>query len=61
MADAPVVHIGENSPQEVAFKLLRMVMAAENKGISDANREYILDGYAECLNATNGFRAVKSR
>ena len=30
MADAPVVHVGENSPEEVAFKLLHEVAAAES-------------------------------
>ena len=35
MADqAPVVHIGENSPEEVALKLFRLVAVAEKKGVT---------------------------
>lgn len=64
MADAPVVHIGENSPEEVAFKLMQAVGVAENKTISttyvaDTNRKYILDTYAECLEAVKGNRLFR--
>lgn len=56
MADAPVVHIGENSPEEVALKLLRMIADVEKKRLFHSNepmadRKYILDTYAECLKA----------
>ena len=47
MADAPVVHIGENSPEEVAYKLFRTVISAEDPPKKD--KKYILDTYAECL------------
>ncbi len=67
MADsAPVVHIGENSPQQVAYKLMEKVATVERKSInssspdasgwSAADRAWILDTYAECLRATSGFR-----
>lgn len=63
MADAPVVHIGENSPEEVAFKLLRVVARLEDKnlspfqgGKSEPDRAWVLNTYAECLNATKGYR-----
>lgn len=55
MADAPVVHIGENSPEEVAFRLYRIVGHSEKKvatsgfAESGTDRKYILDTYAECL------------
>jgi len=58
MADtAPVVHIGENSPEEVAFRLYRIVGKCEGKLMSSGfaesgtDRQYILDTYSECLQA----------
>lgn len=56
MADAiPVVHIGENSPEEVAYKLLKTIASNERKTLSgnmepaSADRKWLLDTYAECL------------
>lgn len=52
MADqAADVHIGENSPEQVAFKLYREIAAAELYGSQPKNpdRKWILDTYAECL------------
>lgn len=53
MADAaPVVHIGENSPEEVALKLMRMIASNEGKTLmsaATAERKWLLDTYAECL------------
>ncbi len=56
MADAPAVHIGENTPEEIAYKLLHNVAAAEGKSFarsatakSNGDRKWILDTYAECL------------
>jgi len=46
MADIPVVHIGENSPEYVAYRLLREIARLE-KGMGD--RKKLLDTYAECL------------
>jgi hypothetical protein len=63
---APVVHIGENSPEHVAFRLMETVMGVERKslyhddlsaGWSTADRKYILDTYAECLHAAKGYRS----
>lgn len=62
MADAPVVHIGENSPEEVALKLFKFVADVEKKtlyvphnapssGATVADRKWILDTYSECLYA----------
>lgn len=62
MADTPVVHIGENSPEEVALKLLEKVSQVERRPLyrSDdqqpADRKWILDTYAECLDAVKGYR-----
>jgi hypothetical protein len=54
------------SPEGVAFDLLRIIATAENKsfqhGSNDsevADREWILDTYAECLRAAKGSRGVK--
>ncbi len=47
MADAPVVHIGENSAEGVAFKLLLLVRTHDKEHRDD--RKSILDTYAECL------------
>ena len=67
MAGEPVVHIGENSPEEVAFKLMQMIANVENKLLyyvdnpsgsnkSVANRKWILDTYAECKQAVREYR-----
>lgn len=66
MADAPVVHIGENSPEHVAMQLLEVVARLEQKslsgtdpgnlkaGWSKADRKYVLDTYLECYKAVRG-------
>jgi len=51
------VYIGENSPEQVAYKLMELIAgiedkqlhrgAAEHHGLAD--KEWILDTYAECL------------
>lgn len=64
MADTPVVHIGENSPEKIAYVLLQHIMNVEQKsfsndpsrGYSTADRKYILDTYAEALTAVRGHR-----
>ena len=48
MADQPVVHIGENSPEYVAFKLYHEITRIEARG-EKPDRKWILDTYAECL------------
>ncbi len=45
----PVVHIGENSPERVAYTLMRHVIKAENISPDQIDRDLILDIYAECL------------
>ncbi len=64
MADQAVVHIGENSPEHVAYRLLADVARAEGKRLTapagdreSPDRGYILDTYAECLNAVKDNRA----
>jgi hypothetical protein len=49
---APVVHIGENSPEQIAYKLLLLIASKEGKLIDECateNRKWLLDTYAECL------------
>jgi len=58
MADT-VVHIGENSPEQVAYKLMERIADVEErsihsrypgtKGWTAADRKWLLDTYAECL------------
>lgn len=63
MADT-VVHMGENSPEYVAYKLLHEIAGIEKKSLHNepasgwtiANRAWILDTYRECLVATKGLR-----
>ena len=65
MADNTVVHMGENSPEHVAYRLMGHIMGVEGKtfardagrGFATADRKYTLDLYAECLRATTGKRA----
>jgi hypothetical protein len=51
MPDQPSVHLGENSPEYVAFRLLERIAMVENRGFNagGADRNWILDTYAECL------------
>lgn len=56
MADAPVVHIGENSPEHVAHDLMIGVLNAENISREQRTRKLMLDTYAECLDAVRGLR-----
>lgn len=66
MTGTPVVHIGENSPEHVAYRLLHDIVNVEGKILhwskdraeKMANRKYILDTYAECLHAAQGNRST---
>lgn len=56
MADAPVVHIGENSPEKIAYMLMERIADLEGRSLfrrsdarENADREYILSTYSECL------------
>ena len=68
MADAPVVHIGENSPEHVAFELLRVMASTEDKQLGNwrsngarPDRKWVLDTYSECLEAVKGNRKQPSK
>lgn len=64
MADNPVVHFGENSPEQVAYRLLRNIAYIEKKRdgleFKDVDRKWLLDTYAECLDATLNRRSFPS-
>jgi len=58
MSDAPVVFTGDNSPEQIAYKLLRTIASNEGKTLekasgvmaaASADRKWLLDTYAECL------------
>lgn len=56
MADTnTTVHIGENSPEQVALKLMELIGKHEQKSLglnnTTADRNWILDTYSECLHA----------
>lgn len=63
MTDQAVVHIGENSPEQVAYKLLRDIARLEKKYNSslhhfeNTDRKWILETYADCLDAARGLRS----
>jgi hypothetical protein len=62
MADNTIVHMGENSPEQVAFKLLHEIAQVEGKvfhtnpseGRQTADRRWILSTYRECLKTVKG-------
>ena len=56
MAEAATVHIGENSPEQVAYKLMRHIASAEKINLDGINvtssRQWIIRTYCQCLMAT---------
>jgi hypothetical protein len=59
MADSAVVHIGENSPEQVAFKLMELIASVEAResyghGDHPMTREWILRTYDQCLEVVRG-------
>jgi hypothetical protein len=64
MADTnTTVHIGENSPEQVAYKMVRDVANIEGKELvagypKSTDRKWYLDTFAECLKAVRGFRKI---
>lgn len=59
MADAPVVHIGENSPEYVAYKLMNDILRLEKH--QTISRKLLLDTYSECIEAAKGYRAKPAK
>ena len=57
------IEIEGDSEEAVALALLQMVAQAEGKldddgELTGADREWVLDTYAECLNTVDGMRGV---
>ena len=65
MADQAVVHIGENSPEHVAYQLVQDLAKMEGKvlhrqpgaGSETATRKWLLDTYMERFQAVRGYRS----
>jgi hypothetical protein len=60
MADSATVHIGENSAEQVAYKLFYDVMNAEKKSLSNVDRAYILKTYWECRRVVAGLKVPEN-
>ena len=51
----PALHIGDNSPEYVAYRLMLDIAKVEKKALTPsascqiADRKWVLDTYAECL------------
>lgn len=62
MVDLPVSRAVENTPEFVAYRLLERVAELEGVALSrggkdkPASRKWLLDTYAECLDAARGAR-----
>jgi hypothetical protein len=62
MAETSIIHVGENSPEYVAFRLMEKIAASEGRIFTDrpsgtqqsADRAWILSTYRECLSAVLG-------
>lgn len=61
MADRTVLHIGENSPEHVAYVLMGEVLSAEKVSYEARTRSLLLDTYAECIQAVKGNRLFPER
>jgi hypothetical protein len=59
MADNTVVHLAENSPEQVAYRLMRDIKPKPPLGQGPEGKDEILDLYAECLRAVRGERLPK--
>jgi hypothetical protein len=55
---APVVYVGENSPEQIAYRLMLDIASVERKVLhsnsggefTSADRKWILDTFAQCMN-----------
>jgi len=59
VAATSVIHIAENSPEHVAYKMMRDLFVVENKPFESLTRDEYLNTYDECLEAVKGFRKRK--
>jgi hypothetical protein len=61
-----VIHVGENSPEQIAWRLLQAIASNEGKttqtsmsGGATANRDWLLSTYAECIRVVRTGSHVK--
>lgn len=54
MSEQNKVLIGENTREQIAYKLLDRIFVAESKPLKGARREEILRTYIQCYNAAGG-------
>jgi len=54
MSEQNKVLIGENTREQIAYKLLDRIFVAESKPLKGASREEILRTYIQCHNAASG-------
>ena len=64
MAEANTVHIGENSPEHVAFNLMKLIADVEKRehyghGKHPMTREWILKTYEQCISVVRGAGAER--
>lgn len=64
MSDKAIVHVGENSPEQVAYKLMRDIAGTEGVGLHsqdpNSNREWIIRTYCQCLAAVQHPRQLEA-
>ncbi|WP_428539099.1 hypothetical protein [Rhodopila sp.] len=66
MADQSIIHSGENTQEQIAYKLFLHVVHADGKRLGGGtlaatiDRKDILDTYAECLQTAKGRRLFQS-
>ena len=51
MSDINKVLVGENTPEQVAYKLMEKIFAAEGNSLRGLGREKILKTYIQCHHA----------
>jgi len=63
MADTPVVNLGDNSAEHVAYKLMRHIANAEGVKLEgmgiNSNREWIIKTYIMCRTAVSGHSNIE--
>jgi hypothetical protein len=61
MAEKPIVHIGENSPEHIAYKLMLDINRVERR--DPRSKDEVLNLYAECLETVRNptHRATETR
>lgn len=62
MSENTVVHIGENSPEQIAYKLMHDIARAEKINLVgsnvNSNREWIIKTFIMCRQAAGGHTNV---